>query len=579
MAGGNQIQIGSKGLTLSGGQKQRVALARAVFSRQDVALLDVLSALDVRTQDAVIARLFSSNGVFRQLGTTVIMTTHNADNVIKLNAEGRAMSQTANIVNKCEDALRSSSENEEKRKGVPGHKDGDQGNGTSASNYEEISDNDYGPYQADWRSHHISLLFENGWYSSLCRWTKAGGKELPLYLSVYAALALMASLITMNCIWVVFLEIMPNSPIRLHWVLLDAVMRAPLSFFASTDTDVSLNRFSQNMGLVHLALPIALMSVDESFIGCVATVDLIATGSPYMAITIPFTLGVLYALQKVYLKTSHQLRYLDLESKALYILTSSRYSEDCPSLGFSLAEGFYTDTFQALDQSQTPYYMLLCAQRWLNLVLDIVVMALTTIVVALAVELHNNTTAGLLGVALNNLLGFNRPGSNPGTASGSAARLFHALGSVRYNADLTGASNDEDITSVLKQIGVWKVIKSRGGLEAVLEDHPLSQGEQQLSYMARSIIKKRITNPECQVLILDKATSSVDGKTYRRIQQVMRNAFKDSTVISVAHRLDTIIDFDRIAVLDAGRLAEFDTQQNLLVRDSLFRQMYDSDEK
>lgn len=143
----------------------------------------------------------------------------------------------------------------------------------------------------------------------------------------------------------------------------------------------------------------------------------------------------------------------------------------------------------------------------------------------------------------------------------------------------------------LKQIGVWAAIESRGGLDALLEDHLLSQGEQQLFCVARAILKGQTSDGGCQVLILDEATSSLDAQTDRRVQKVMREAFHDCTVFSVAHRvyslfrllpkrkliieqLDTIIDFDGITVLDAGCLVEFDTPQNLLAREGLFKQMF-----
>ncbi|CAI7588083.1 unnamed protein product [Penicillium palitans] len=126
----------------------------------------------------------------------------------------------------------------------------------------------------------------------------------------------------------------------------------------------------------------------------------------------------------------------------------------------------------------------------------------------------------------------------------------------------------------LKQIGVWAAIESRGGLDALLEDHLLSQGEQQLFCVARAILKGQTSDGGCQVLILDEATSSLDAQTDRRVQKVMREAFHDCTVSSVAHRLDTIIDFDGITVLDAGCLVEFDTPQNLLAREGLFKQMF-----
>lgn len=172
---------------------------------------------------------------------------------------------------------------------------------------------------------------------------------------------------------------------------------------------------------------------------------------------------------------------------------------------------------------------------------------------------------------------------------------FTLLGTIRYNADIIGLASDSEITFVLKQIGVWAAIESRGGLDALLEDHPLSQGEQQLFCLARAILKRQTSNTGCQVLLLDEATSSLDAQTDRRVQKVMSDAFYDCTVFSVAHRvcpqfclfkseltvgqLDTIIDFDRIAVLDAGCLVEFDTPRNLLAREGLFKQMYSGIDK
>lgn len=168
---------------------------------------------------------------------------------------------------------------------------------------------------------------------------------------------------------------------------------------------------------------------------------------------------------------------------------------------------------------------------------------------------------------------------------------FTLLGTIHYNADIMGLSSDSQIISVLKQIGVWAAIESRGGLDALFGDHPLPQGEQQLFYLARAILKRQTSDGGCQVLILDEATSSLDAQTDRRVQKVMREVFHDCTMFSVAHRvcslfrllpkrkligeqLDTIIDFDRIVGLDAGCLVEFDTPQTLLVREGLFKQMY-----
>ena len=114
-------------------------------------------------------------------------------------------------------------------------------------------------------------------------------------------------------------------------------------------------------------------------------------------------------MQKVYLKTSRQLRYLDLECRSPLYSHFVEVLDGLPTIRAFCWQTASTEVLiQHLDQSQKPYYMLLCAQRWLNLVLDIMVMTLATIVVALAMELHKSTNAGLLGVALNNILGLNQ---------------------------------------------------------------------------------------------------------------------------------------------------------------------------
>jgi ATP-binding cassette, subfamily C (CFTR/MRP), member 1 len=79
-----------------------------------------------------------------------------------------------------------------------------------------------------------------------------------------------------------------------------------------------------------------------------------------------------------------------------------------------------------------------------------------------------------------------------------------------------------------------------------------------------------------KIVILDEVSSSVDVATDKLIQRVIRERFKDSTIISVAHRLESILDFDRIALLSDGRVLEFDTPSALLDRESAFKELYNS---
>lgn len=145
---------------------------------------------------------------------------------------------------------------------------------------------------------------------------------------------------------------------------------------------------------------------------------------------------------------------------------------------------------------------------------------------------------------------------------------FILSGSVRLNADPSGTVSDDRIIDALTKIHLWSVIEARGGLEIDLMSRPLSQGQQQLFCLARALLRKS------RVLILDEATSNVDTETDQLMQRVIRQEFKHHTIITVAHRLNTIMDADRVAVLDNGRLVEFGEPRELLERESMFRELH-----
>ena len=128
---------------------------------------------------------------------------------------------------------------------------------------------------------------------------------------------------------------------------------------------------------------------------------------------------------------------------------------------------------------------------------------------------------------------------------------LYLTGTVRLNVDPFSASSDNAIIQALTKVCLWPVINDRGGLDADLFPDTLSKGQQQLLALARAMLQKS------KILLLDEATSSVDGETDKTLQKLIREEFKDCTVITVAHRLDTILDSDVIAVMDTGRVVEF----------------------
>lgn len=144
---------------------------------------------------------------------------------------------------------------------------------------------------------------------------------------------------------------------------------------------------------------------------------------------------------------------------------------------------------------------------------------------------------------------------------------------VRVNADPFGIATDEQIIAALTKVQLWSTLETRGGLDAQMKTQPLSQGQQQLFALARALLRRT----RSKILILDEATSNVDAETDKLMQEIIREEFRAHTIVTVAHRLDTILDADVVAVLDAGELVEFGPPGELLAMEhSRFRQLSDS---
>jgi ATP-binding cassette subfamily C (CFTR/MRP) protein 1 len=139
---------------------------------------------------------------------------------------------------------------------------------------------------------------------------------------------------------------------------------------------------------------------------------------------------------------------------------------------------------------------------------------------------------------------------------------------VRVNADPTGQASDDAIISALEKVQLWESIRIRGGLDAQMKSQPLSQGQLQLFCLARAMLRKS------RILLLDEATSNVDSETDTLMQLIIRKEFAQHTIITVAHRLNTISDSDMVAVLHEGKLVEFGPPGELLDRPSMFRDLH-----
>uniref|UniRef100_F1KS39 Multidrug resistance-associated protein 1 n=1 Tax=Ascaris suum TaxID=6253 RepID=F1KS39_ASCSU len=134
-------------------------------------------------------------------------------------------------------------------------------------------------------------------------------------------------------------------------------------------------------------------------------------------------------------------------------------------------------------------------------------------------------------------------------------------GSLRFNLDPFRLYDDHEIWTALELAHLKSFASGLAdGLNHIISEggENISVGQRQLVCLARALLRKS------KVLILDEATAAVDLSTDALIQETIRREFKSSTVLTIAHRLNTILDYDRILVLDKGRICEFDTPQRLL---------------
>ncbi|GJD02569.1 ABC transporter [Colletotrichum higginsianum] len=154
------------------------------------------------------------------------------------------------------------------------------------------------------------------------------------------------------------------------------------------------------MNLVDLPLPIAfLLTFDYVILTCVAT--------GYLALAIPFLAAVLYAIQRVYLETSRQVRLLDLETKSpIFSHFIASFAGLVTVRAMDRTAECQAENLARLDLSQRAFYAMGSLQRWLLLVLNLTVAGLAVLLVGLAVALRDAIDPGLLGVALVSVMGF-----------------------------------------------------------------------------------------------------------------------------------------------------------------------------
>ncbi|KAK2760146.1 ABC multidrug transporter [Colletotrichum kahawae] len=447
---GRATNVGSKGTRLSGGQQQRVALARALYARKQIAIFDdVLSGLDATTKVKVFERAMGPQGLFRQSGCTVVLCTHDvsllprADHIIVLGLDGHVaeagtyeqLREQSSYIKSLvieeksgatADILREGTRDRAIRGGNEANQplvDGDDGLAVDEPADDltrRLGDASIYKYLAAhigfWRVivfvaltcgwavfSTIGTVWLNTWSSAVSGSPRSGSQD-GYYLGVYAGFQVLALAFLALFSGFSLTTLAVKAGTSLHHVLLKAMIWAPQSFFSAVDTGITTNRFSQDIILVDGEMPMSLLETLSAGLVALVQMILIAVAAPYVAIAYPFLLATLHFVQSFYLRTSRQLRFLDLEARSPL---QTNLMETVQGLATIRAFGWAAQSIEAnhdlVDASQKPVYLLYMVQRWLQLVLELIIAIMAILVAAIAPQMPS-TSGGLLGVALIQLM-------------------------------------------------------------------------------------------------------------------------------------------------------------------------------
>ncbi|OXB80501.1 UNVERIFIED_CONTAM: hypothetical protein H355_016291 [Colinus virginianus] len=409
---------------------------------------------------------------------------------------------------------------------------------------------------------------------------------------------------------------------KLHASLLNKIILAPMRFFETTPLGSILNRFSADCNTIDQHIPATLECLSRSTLLCVSALAVISYVTPMFLIALVPLAIMCYFIQKYFRVASRDLQQLD-DSTQLPLL--SHFSETVEGLttirAFRYEAKFRQKLLEYTDSNNIASLFLTAANRWLE-----VRMATSSQIPQnwpdrgeiqiqnLSVRYDSN-----LKPVLKHVNAHISPGQKIGicgrTGSGKSSfslaffrmvdtfegriiidgidiaklplqtlrsRLSIILqdpilfsGTIRFNLDPEKKCTDSMLWEALEIAQLKHVVKALpGGLDAIVTEggENFSQGQRQLFCLARAFVRKT------SIFIMDEATASIDMATENILQKVVMTAFADRTVVTIAHRVHTILNADLVIVMKRGLILEYDKPEVLLEQeDSVFASFVQAD--
>lgn len=472
----DNTRIGSSGISLSGGQKQRVGLARALYLSADIYILDDCTVgLDKPTADKIVSRLFGPDGFLNRRKATTIWCTHAvqylpfAQNVIVLNADGVVahQGQPEKLLsdNRGISTLEHEKENPNQQDVAPDailstalssktvQEDGkDPTRSLNSTSVYKHYFSSFGPllitavlflglmWSCFWNA---GTLFLKYWADNSFRIPGPQSHVNNVYLGTYAILQLCGIIVMGLYVASTDMGMAQVGGSVLHIRAVRALMAAPLRYFTRTDQGVTANLFSQDINLIDFFLPKSMSNTLLAFFASTGQAVVVAIGTPSIALSYPVLLVFLSLLSRFYLKTTRQLRLLDLEAKSpLYAQFQDTIRGIATIRAFGWVPHCLSQNHARIDDSLRPAYLLSLSQVWLALMVKLVVAFMAVSVTALATQVISlSGRAGFVGAGMVSLMEL---GNMMNACVHSWIHLEMSLGAVKRLKDFGEKTRSED---------------------------------------------------------------------------------------------------------------------------------------
>ncbi|XP_031628372.1 multidrug resistance-associated protein 4-like [Contarinia nasturtii] len=466
---------------------------------------------------------------------------------------------------------------------------------------------------------------------------------------------------------------------KLHNAMFNGLISTSMRFFDTNPLGRTLNRFSKDIGAVDEMLPRCLFDATQILLALTGSVVLVAVVNPLSMVPVIVLGFFLIIIQRIYLKTSKNLKRLEGMTKSpAYTHLSSTLTGLSTVRAYNAEKTLRTEFDNHQNLHSACWYLVISTSSVFGLSIDMICLMFTSCIIFYYVFFGRDVSGDQIGLAITQAMGLNgmvqwgvrqlsevsnqmmsvervleyrdlepekqlkklisvskewpskgciefrnvyyryaaeaepvlcdlslviksmekigivgRTGAGKSSLIGSLFRLACVEGDIlidgvntaevllrdlrrqiaiipqdpvlfsgtlRRNLDPFEEYSDADVWNALESVELKSAVSEFLGLQSQVLPHGAnySVGQRQLLCLARAILRKN------RILVMDEATANVDPQTDALIQQTIRNKFTDCTVLTIAHRLHTIIDSDRILVMDFGKIAEFDEPHILL---------------